>query len=79
MTDNEIDILVAEYNQTEQLQAARLRQLYEAMLSRKGHRRIDFSSGQVWINAFDRGLSLGLIDFVDPMSRTITNIQKGAE
>ena len=45
---SDLQILIAEYNEAEQLQGARLRAIFDLIRAQPGYHRVAFSDGAVW-------------------------------
>jgi hypothetical protein len=54
MSKEQIQALVAEYNQVEAEQNKRLENIFLAMDEKKGYQSVKFSSGENWSNCFNR-------------------------
>lgn len=75
----EIEALVAEYNQVEAEQTARLRRLFELLNARKFYRRVRFSNDSMWSNCWGLPEKIWFDRFIAPQTRLITEIDPGAE
>lgn len=77
MTD-EIERLIAEYNAAEQVQRARLVQLYDLIDARKGYRRVAFT-GFTWSNCWGWPLRGDAMQkFIDPLVGEISAFELGS-
>ncbi len=76
---DEINQLVAEYNQVEAEQTARLEKLFQLIDKRKAYRRVAFSGGAPWVNCWGWEMRLALPRFVHVMERKITDVEPGSE
>ncbi len=83
MSEQEITTLVEQFNQVEQEQLARARQLYDLLADQRtgGGRYVRFAGDRmIWGgSAFGRGdrRDLARRDYVSPLERTITEIKIG--
>jgi hypothetical protein len=74
----QIEQLVAEYNQAEAQQEERLRRLYRLVKTGRGYRAVIFP-GFNWTNCWDLPERLILPRLVDQRSRMITSVIPGEE
>lgn len=79
MTTQEIDKLIAEYNQAEIEQGKRLERLFKAIDGRTGYRHVKFSNGGIWSNCWGNEYRIMGERMVSDMTGTIQAIQHGGD
>lgn len=79
-TDDEIDILVREYNDLESQRSEVMTRLYHLLYARSGFRRVNFSRNHVWSNCWGYGdrLDIALAAHVVPHIHPIIEYNAGA-
>lgn len=76
---DEIDVLVEEFNKTEDEQARRMVQLYDLLNARRGYRRVNFGHNHLWSNCWNYGdrRDLAIAAHVAPYIHLIVDYDKG--
>jgi hypothetical protein len=72
-----IEELIAEYNQADAQQAARLQELFYILKARQGNRIIQFNGGDMLNNCWDLPDRLDSVTFLDKYNRQITSVEAG--